>query len=407
MKKKYGFLTIALLMVISCITGCGGKNEIEKNDQKDITKYTNSDLKVSSKYNKIDDYLNSIFDESDFSGKMAYAYLNEHDNFITYPFINDKGNTVFTFYFNKDETFMFLNVIYDKNDSDSISLAKKIIKNDKFGFSVSEINEINNIITTYSATDDTEIGNYIVSNLSSGNLTIKPKEKKEESSNNSSGNQSNNNTSSTNKPSSNTNTNNNSTTNNNKPSSNNNNSSNNNQQNTNSNNNTTKPSNDNEQNKPTSSGNNQQSNSNNSVSVSKQNALRSAKDYLSVSAFSRSGLIKQLQYEKYSTEDATYAVDNCGANWNQQALKSAKDYLSVSAFSRSGLIKQLQYEGFTSEQANYGVNNCGADWNQQAAKSAKDYLSVSAFSRDGLISQLEYEGFTHDQAVYGVTQAGL
>ena len=67
----------------------------------------------------------------------------------------------------------------------------------------------------------------------------------------------------------------------------------------------------------------------------------------------------------------------------------------------------MQYEGFTSEQANYGVNNCGADWNQQAAKSAKDYLSVSAFSRDGLISQLEYEGFTHDQAVYGVTQAGL
>lgn len=148
-------------------------------------------------------------------------------------------------------------------------------------------------------------------------------------------------------------------------------------------------------------------NSTPSISVSKQNALKSAKSYLSFSAFSREGLIEQLEYEKYSHDDAVYAVDNCGADWNQQALKSAKSYLSFSAFSYNGLKEQLEYEGFTSDQATYGVNNSGANWNEQAAKSAKSYLNFSSFSRDGLIEQLEYEGFTHEQAEYGTNSVGL
>ena len=77
------------------------------------------------------------------------------------------------------------------------------------------------------------------------------------------------------------------------------------------------------------------------------------------------------------------------------------------AFSNSGLISQLEYEGFTSSQAKYGVDNCGANWNEQASKSAKNYLSIMSFSRDSLIQQLEYEGFTHSQAVYGVEANGL
>ncbi len=147
--------------------------------------------------------------------------------------------------------------------------------------------------------------------------------------------------------------------------------------------------------------------SDSSQTASQKNALKSAKQYLSFTAFSYEGLIEQLEYEKYSHEDAVYAVDNCGANWNEQALKSAKQYLGHTAFSHSGLISQLEYEKFTSEQASYGADNCGADWNEQAAKSAKQYLEYSSFSRDSLIDQLEYEGFTHDQAVYGVEANGL
>lgn len=41
------------------------------------------------------------------------------------------------------------------------------------------------------------------------------------------------------------------------------------------------------------------------------------------------------------------------------AVKKAKSYLRSSSFSRSGLIEQLEYEGFTSEQAAHGANSVG------------------------------------------------
>lgn len=75
------------------------------------------------------------------------------------------------------------------------------------------------------------------------------------------------------------------------------------------------------------------------------------------------------------------------------------------AFSYSGLIEQLEYEGYSTEEATYAVDNCGADWKEQAAKKAEEYLNSMSFSKSGLIEQLEYEGFTHEQAVYGADQA--
>ncbi len=144
----------------------------------------------------------------------------------------------------------------------------------------------------------------------------------------------------------------------------------------------------------------------NTMTTGQKNALRSAKSYLNYTAFSREVLIKQLEYEGYSTEDATFAVDNCGADWMEQALIKAKDYLDFSAFSYSSLVDQLEFEGFTTEEATYGVDNCGADWMEQAARKAKDYLDMMAFSKEDLIDQLEFEGFTHEQAVYGAEQNG-
>jgi len=96
-----------------------------------------------------------------------------------------------------------------------------------------------------------------------------------------------------------------------------------------------------------------------SETVSQRNALRSAKSYLDYSAFSRSGLIKQLEYEKFSNSDAVYGVDNSGADWYEQAAKSAEQYMDYSAFSRGSLIEQLKYEGFTQAQAEYGATAIG------------------------------------------------
>jgi hypothetical protein len=100
------------------------------------------------------------------------------------------------------------------------------------------------------------------------------------------------------------------------------------------------------------------------VSVAKEtvnqvNARRAAANYLSISPFSRSGLIEQLEFEGFNTADATYGVDSQKANWKEQAAKSAKNYLKLTSFSRSGLIEQLEFEGFTLEEATFGVDTTG------------------------------------------------
>lgn len=93
--------------------------------------------------------------------------------------------------------------------------------------------------------------------------------------------------------------------------------------------------------------------------VNQSNARKKGASYLAYSAFSRSGLIAQLEYEGFSKSDATYGADAQNADWNKQAAKKAESYLSYSAFSRSGLIEQLVYEGFTTEQATFGADSTG------------------------------------------------
>lgn len=93
--------------------------------------------------------------------------------------------------------------------------------------------------------------------------------------------------------------------------------------------------------------------------MGQRNAIRQAESYLDYTAFSRTGLIEQLVFESYSTEDATFAVDHIEVNWMEQAAKTAQNYLDFTSFSRQGLTEQLEFEGFTSEQAAYGVSAVG------------------------------------------------
>lgn len=97
----------------------------------------------------------------------------------------------------------------------------------------------------------------------------------------------------------------------------------------------------------------------NAPTAGEQNALNKAKSYLNFTAFSRNGLIGQLEFEGFSNSEAVYAVDNCGANWKEQAAKKAQSYVSLMSFPRDALIQQLEFEGFTSEEAEYGVTSIG------------------------------------------------
>ena len=66
----------------------------------------------------------------------------------------------------------------------------------------------------------------------------------------------------------------------------------------------------------------------NSGNTSRDNARRSAENYLDTMAFSRKGLIEQLSSsagEGFSRADATYAVNHVDVNWNEQAAKAAAE----------------------------------------------------------------------------------
>lgn len=97
-----------------------------------------------------------------------------------------------------------------------------------------------------------------------------------------------------------------------------------------------------------------------------KNAVRSANNYLSMTGFSRDGLIEQLSSsygEGYDRADATAAVDSLSVDWNVQAKRSAEQYLAVMGFSCNGLIEQLSSdagEKYTQSQAAYGAQQAGA-----------------------------------------------
>jgi colicin import membrane protein len=89
------------------------------------------------------------------------------------------------------------------------------------------------------------------------------------------------------------------------------------------------------------------------------------------------------------------------------AVEKAISYLEYTAFSKKGLVKQLEFEGFTTADAEFAASYIDVDWFEQAALKAASYLDFSSFSRKGLIDQLIFEGFTREEAVYGVDQTGL
>lgn len=144
-----------------------------------------------------------------------------------------------------------------------------------------------------------------------------------------------------------------------------------------------------------------------SAEENKESALLDAKYYLS-SPYSKARLIETLEKSEYIHDDAVYAADNCGADWNEQAVKTAENYLFFEPHSYIQLLEALtSIEKFTYDQAIYGINNCEVDWKYQAERRVQGYIqSNKSCSYNELIKLLEDEGYTHKQAVYGAEQNG-
>jgi hypothetical protein len=98
-----------------------------------------------------------------------------------------------------------------------------------------------------------------------------------------------------------------------------------------------------------------------SLTSPQKNAVRQAKQYLSLKGFSRDGLIYQLSFNGFDEADSAIALDSMNIDWSEQAARSAKSYLDLMGFSCTGLIQQLTSvaDKFSLDQARYGANKAG------------------------------------------------
>ena len=92
-----------------------------------------------------------------------------------------------------------------------------------------------------------------------------------------------------------------------------------------------------------------------------QKALDKANEYVDTLPLSHDGLIKQLEYDGYTTDVATYAADNCSVNWNKEAKEMAEQYMDSTTYTYKEMVQQLEAEGFTKEQAKFGAKAVGLE----------------------------------------------
>lgn len=91
----------------------------------------------------------------------------------------------------------------------------------------------------------------------------------------------------------------------------------------------------------------------------------------------------------------------------QKALDKANEYVDTLPLSREGLMKQLEYDGYTTDVATYAADNCSANWNKEAKEMAEQYMDSTTYTYKDMVQQLETEGFTKDQAKFGAKAVGL
>ena len=90
-------------------------------------------------------------------------------------------------------------------------------------------------------------------------------------------------------------------------------------------------------------------------------ALGKAKSYNSLFHMSKKRMYSQLtsDFDKFSNDEAQYAIDHLKADYKYNALFNAKNYRKLFNMSKSGLFNQLTsfIDGFTEEEANYAINH--------------------------------------------------
>lgn len=96
------------------------------------------------------------------------------------------------------------------------------------------------------------------------------------------------------------------------------------------------------------------------LTLGQKNALKTIHNYKDFLHCSYTYLIEKVlvDSEGFDKEDAKFAADHCGLDWDEQAILCAKEAVSDGE-SKKGVIRTLQMYGFTKEQIDKAVVEAG------------------------------------------------
>ena len=104
---------------------------------------------------------------------------------------------------------------------------------------------------------------------------------------------------------------------------------------------------------------------------------------------------------------AQAAAQSQESGQNDDVIAAAKRYVDTGNYTYTSLIDKLQQDGFSTGDAKYAANNCGADWNGMAANEAKKLIDGGVTTKEEIVDQLIFKGYTYQQAVHGAEANGL
>lgn len=139
-----------------------------------------------------------------------------------------------------------------------------------------------------------------------------------------------------------------------------------------------------------------------------------AKNILDTLSCGRSELSYLLGEDGYTEREVMEAM--VFIDWEEQALNRARWELEISPHSRKNLLFVLEKLcGFTTAEATYAVNNCGADWKEQALREVEELAVAAGASYDDLYSStnaiiqylIQECEYTHEEACYAAIEAAV
>ncbi len=133
-------------------------------------------------------------------------------------------------------------------------------------------------------------------------------------------------------------------------------------------------------------------------------ALERARELNSYEIYSATGLEFALINEGVSREDARWAVDNLGEDWNENALEAIHELNQFTMNSRAGMLRDLKQGGFTQEEAQYAVDHAAIDYRENALQTAYwiyDFEDQMLFD-DLRALLIEEHGFLPEEADWAV-----